>query len=133
MLFRSEYVPVCPEVEAGMGIPREPIHLELQGGRLVLLGDETRTEHTDLMTRFAKERVAQLRGMHLSGYIFKSKSPSCGVTLVPGPGLFVQAIQNAIPGLPLIEERDLPSPTLRHQFLERVVSFGRARILRRFV
>ena len=79
-----EWVPVCPEVEAGMGTPREAIDLiESDDGvpagqaRVCLLGVESRTDWTGRMTTWSAERVRTLAD--LDGYVLKSDSPSCGL------------------------------------------------------
>src|SRR5215471_8554826 len=84
-----EWVPVCPEVEAGMGIPREPIQLVAaadgvpSGGELVrLLGVTSATDWTATMTRIARRRVRDLTRAELSGYVLKKDSPSCGMDRV---------------------------------------------------
>lgn len=94
-----ELVPVCPEVEAGLGVPREPIHWV--GERLV--GRETGLDQTDRLREFATERLAQLP--KLSGYILKKKSPSCGLGgIEQRAGLFAAALRARFPGLPTVEE-----------------------------
>src|SRR4051794_38059657 len=78
-----EYVPVCPELEVGMGVPREPIQLARAGRSVSLVGVHSRVDHTAAMERFAKARVAALRALDLAGYVLKSRSPSCGMERVP--------------------------------------------------
>src|SRR5438445_12284719 len=74
-----EWVPVCPEVEVGLGTPREPMHLvgDLNAPRLVTIN--TGVDHTEAMHRFAQQRVRELEALNLSGFVFKSASPSCGI------------------------------------------------------
>jgi uncharacterized protein YbbK (DUF523 family) len=95
-----ELVPVCPEVEIGLGVPREPIRLESAGGsgggasgppRLVTI--ETRRDLTERMRAYAELRVAALASLGLAGYVTKSKSPSCGLQGVP-----VHGADTAAPG-----------------------------------
>src|SRR6185503_7932949 len=77
-----EWVPVCPEVELGLGIPREPIRLEGTAARPQLVAPRSGTDHTDAMTRFARARVEQLARLDLAGYVLKKDSPSCGMERV---------------------------------------------------
>src|SRR5438093_8568967 len=78
-----EWVPVCPEVEVGLGTPRDPMRLvgDPHAPRLVTIN--TGVDHTDTMNRFAQQRVRELEALNLSGFIFKSASPSCGIGRVP--------------------------------------------------
>src|SRR5574338_36766 len=78
-----EWVRVCPEVEVGMGTPREPVRLvrgDEDGVRL--LGTRSGTDWTDRMTRFARARVEALAPLDLCGYVLKKDSPSCGMERV---------------------------------------------------
>ena len=77
-----EWVPVCPEAEVGMGIPREPIRLQRVGPSVRLVGVKSATDHTDDMTRWAAKRVEALAREDLDGYILKKDSPSCGMERV---------------------------------------------------
>jgi uncharacterized protein YbbK (DUF523 family) len=120
-----EWVPVCPEVEIGMGTPREPIHLVAAADGVVsgservrLVGVESGTDWTERMDAWARERVRGLQALHLSGYIFKARSPSCGIGDIPG--LFARAVVQAMPDLPIADEDDLADPYARGEFLRRV-------------
>jgi uncharacterized protein YbgA (DUF1722 family)/uncharacterized protein YbbK (DUF523 family) len=130
------YVPVCPEVEVGMGTPREAIHLVRQDGEVHLVGTATGTDHTGAMRAFAERRVAQLAAMDLSGYILKKSSPSCGMERVKvldrngvpsktGRGLFAATLLDTCPTLPIEEEGRLTDPVLRENFIERVFAYRR--------
>ena len=132
-----EWVPVCPEVELGLGTPREPMRLvgDLQAPRLVTI--TTGIDHTDAMNRFARQRVRQLEALDLSGYVFKADSPSCGITQVPlfnqdietndGVGLFARAFIEYFPLIPIEEESRLHDPQAVNSFLERVLAYRRTR------
>jgi len=138
-----EWLPVCPEVEIGLGTPREPIRLERGRGRqLRLVGIETRTDLTRRMRRYAARRVRALPVDTLDGYVFKRGSPSCGLQDVPvvdsarlpegsgrGRGLFAKAVVQAAPDLPVIDEAGLDDPHRRRQFVERVLVRARLRAL----
>src|SRR5712691_2165230 len=116
-----EWVPVCPEVEVGLGTPREPMHLvgDPLAPRLITIN--TGVDHTDAMTRFAQRRVRELEALNLSGFVFKSASPSCGIRQVPlfnpqgietqdGIGLFARAFMEHFPEMPVEEESRLKDP-----------------------
>jgi uncharacterized protein YbbK (DUF523 family)/uncharacterized protein YbgA (DUF1722 family) len=130
-----EWVPVCPEVELGLGIPREPIRLEGDVRRPRLVGVTSRIDHTAAMTALADERVRQLAGWELGGYVLKSGSPSCGMSGVGiqrsgrrpgrGTGLFARRLVEGLPLLPVEDERRLRDPALRAAFVERVLAHAR--------
>ena len=132
-----EWVPVCPEVEIGMGTPREPIHLvaSVDGvpsmhERVRLVGVGGGEDWTDRMHQWARDRARELAALNLSGYVFKARSPSCGIDHVvvhavdgerQGRGLFAQALIDALPDLPVTDEASLADPAARAGFLERVL------------
>ena len=132
-----EWVAECPEVEVGMGTPREPIQLVASadgvpsGDRLVRLrGVRSGHDWTERMAEWARRRVPELAALDLSGYVFKAGSPSCGIDDAAidavdgerlGSGLFAQALIDALPDLPVIDEKSLGDATRRAQFLEQVL------------
>ena len=133
-----EWVPVCPEVEVGLGTPREPMRLvgDPQAPRLVTLN--AGVDHTEAMHRFAQRRVRELEALNLSGFVFKSASPSCGIRQVPlfntqgiethdGVGLFARAFMAHFPDMPVEEESRLHDPQVLKSFLERVRAYRRSR------
>jgi len=133
-----EYVPVCPEVEAGFGIPRETMHLEgdLNAPRLVTR--RTKRDLTKPMLAWAKKRVLELEAQDLCGFIFKSRSPSSGMERIPvfnekgmpvkkGVGLFARTFMDRFPLLPVEDEGRLHDPKLRENFIECVFVFKRWR------
>ncbi len=135
-----EWVKVCPEVEAGMGTPRESMRLVDEGGRLRLLTVKTGVEHTDAMTAYSARRVVALDDDDLCGYVLKKDSPSCGMTRVKvyggkgpaaktGVGVFARALMDRFPHLPVEEEGRLTDPRLRDNFIERVFAYRRLRDL----
>ena len=117
-----EWVPVCPEVEVGMGTPREPIHI-VPGGRL--LGVTSGEDWTERMQEWARQRIETLRALNLSGFVLKARSPSCGIKGVPvgGRGLFAGALIDAMPDLPIVDEDDLADARARETFLRQVRTF----------
>ena len=78
-----DYVPVCPEVEVGMGVPRETVHLAGSKDFPKMVGTKTGTDWTQKMNRFSAHKVRELTSQFLSGFIFKKGSPSCGIERVP--------------------------------------------------
>ncbi len=132
-----EWVPVCPEVEAGLGVPRESMHLLRSAGQVHLLTTKTSIDHTDTMRRSAARRIAALAADDLCGYVLKSNSPSCGMEgvkiyarggrLSRSRGLFAEALLQAFPNLPVEEEGHLNDPRRRESFVERVFAYRRLR------
>lgn len=134
------FVPVCPEVEAGMPVPRPAIRLVRLGGELRLVDPKHGLDHTEAMRRFAERRVRELEALDLSGYLLKKDSPSCGMERVKvysekgpgvrdGVGLFAEALMRRLPLLPVEEEGRLEDPRLRESFVERVFAYRRLRTL----
>jgi len=133
-----EYVPVCPEVECGMPIPRESMRLEGDPELPRLVTTRTKIDKTDQMAGWAKRRVADLEKEELLGFIFKSDSPSSGMERVKvynesgmasrkGIGLFARAFMEHFPLLPAEEEGRLHDPALRENFIERIFALARWR------
>jgi uncharacterized protein YbbK (DUF523 family) len=126
-----EWVPVCPEVELGMGTPRPPIRLERHDGEIRLVMPSTSADYTDAMRKYAERRADELAKLDLDGYILKKDSPSCGLEGVKvcdgsgapsavGRGLFAEALIARLPDLPVEEEGRLADPLLRESFVRRV-------------
>ena len=126
-----EFVPVCPEAESGMGIPREAMRLEGDPAAPRLITIRSREERTDQLTRWIGPRLERLAREGLCGYIFKAKSPSCGVERVKiygskgqpahkGRGLYAAAFMERFPLLPVEEEGRLHDMRLRENFIERL-------------
>jgi len=127
----AEYVPVCPETEAGFGIPRESMHLEGDVDSPRLVTSRTGRDMTEPMVAWANERVRQLESEELCGFIFKSNSPSSGMERVKlfdhnrvprkiGVGIFAGIFMKHFPLLPVEEEGRLHDPMLRENFIERI-------------
>jgi uncharacterized protein YbbK (DUF523 family) len=122
-----EWVPVCPEVEVGMGTPREPIQLVpaadgVRSGNATvrLRGVSSGTDWTLRMHEWARARVDSLRALHLSGFVLKARSPSCGPAVGEHRGLFAQALVEGLPGLAIVDEDELGDPAKRAAFLARL-------------
>lgn len=133
-----EFVPVCPEVECGLGVPREAMRLvgDPEAPRLVTI--KTGVDLTERMRAWALRRVRELGGEDLRGFIFKAKSPSSGMARVKvygekgtpaprGTGLFARAFMDAFPLLPVEEEGRLHDDRLRENFIERIFTLDRWR------
>jgi len=135
------WVRVCPEVEVGMGTPRETLRLERRDGRAIrMVTTRTGIDHTGAMSAWARKRLTELEREQLSGYVLKKDSPSCGMERVKvfdasgmpertGRGIFAEALLQRFPNLPVEEEGRLSDPRLRENFIERVFAYQR---LRRF-
>lgn len=132
----AKLIPICPETEIGLPTPRPAAHLVHVEKRLHLREIETVRDHTEAMITLAEKRAAELTKEKVSGFIFKSKSPSCGlywlevrendkVIGVTGRGLFAKVITERMKGLPVEEDRRLNDPRLFENFMERVFAFNR--------
>lgn len=126
-------VPVCPEVEIGLGVPRETLRLTRRGGELRLIA-ESGSDHTETMREYARRRVRELERAGLCGYVFKRSSPSCGVAGVPveggepaGRGVFAAELMRELSLLPVEEESALGDSATRDSFIERVFAYHRSR------
>jgi uncharacterized protein YbgA (DUF1722 family)/uncharacterized protein YbbK (DUF523 family) len=137
-----EYVPVCPEVECGLGVPREAMRLmgNPESPRLVTI--RTQQDLTGRMAAWARKRVKELEKEDLCGFIFKSDSPSSGMERVKvyndrgipvkeGRGIFARMFMEHFPLIPSEEEGRLHDPKLRENFIERVFTLMRWRELLR--
>ncbi len=134
-----ELVPVCPEMEIGMGVPREPVRLAGTAAAPRLVGHPSGKDHTAAMLRFARRRVRELERLGLDGYVTKSDSPSCGLERVRvwparggaprrrGTGAFIRVLLERMPHLPVEEETRLSDPAVRASFVERMLSNARRR------
>ncbi|GIW44377.1 MAG: hypothetical protein KatS3mg077_1659 [Candidatus Binatia bacterium] len=131
-----EWVPVCPEVEVGLGVPRPTLRLEADGPEVRLRMPSTGEDLTDKMRRWAEKRTRDLAADRLSGFVVKKDSPSCGMERVRvytghgpprrnGVGVFTAALRAAFPHLPVEEEGRLNDPRLRENFVERVFAYQR--------
>jgi uncharacterized protein YbbK (DUF523 family) len=129
-----EWVPVCPEVELGMGVPREPIRLVGSPDAPRLLGERSGADHTDAMRRYAGRRIEELVAPGLHGWITKERSPSCGLHGArvwsaregapgpAGPGFFLRLLRERLPGLPIADEEQLEDAGARRDFLARCLA-----------
>ncbi len=133
-----QYVPVCPEVEYGLPIPREALRLVGDPESPRLVTSRTSVDHTDGMLRWARDRVKALERENLCGFIFKSRSPSSGMERVKiydengvpankGVGIFAGVFMDHFPLIPVEEDGRLHDPLLRENFIERIFTLKRWR------
>lgn len=130
-----EFMPVCPEVAIGLGVPRAPIHLVGHAARPRAVGaDDATRDVTAALAAYGRRQGRVLTD--LRGYIFKSRSPSCGLARVPvrrgtgtrashGRGIYAAAFCRMRPLLPVEEEQRLADPAARDNFIERVFAYDR--------
>ena len=133
-----EYVPVCPEVECGLPVPREAMRLVGDPAAPRLVTSRSGVDQTDRMLAWARERVERLAEEGVCGFVFKSGSPSSGMERVKvytpegmpskaGVGIFARAFLERFPLLPVEEEGRLNDPVLRENFIERLFTLKRWR------
>jgi len=134
-----EFVPVCPEVECGMPIPREAVRLVGGVDRPRLKGRETGRDFTEQMESWAARRLDALAREGLCGFIFKSGSPSSGLERIKvypegggkqpvsykGVGVFARMFQERFPLLPVEDDGRLHDMGLRENFVERIFAVRR--------
>ena len=135
-----EWVPVCPELEIGLGVPRPTIQLESGDPEPQLIEPISGEILTKRMESYARDKVEQLRKAGLDGFIFKEASPSCGVEGVKvfgqneqpeqnGTGVFARVLIRLWPGLPVAEEGWLGDDLRHRDFIERVLGCHRKRVI----
>jgi uncharacterized protein YbgA (DUF1722 family)/uncharacterized protein YbbK (DUF523 family) len=133
-----DFVPVCPEVECGLGVPRESMRLEGSPEAPRLVTNRTKIDQTDRMVSWAERRLQELEKEDLCGFIFKSSSPSSGMervrvynekgmALKKGVGIFARLFMQHFPLLPVEEEGRLYDPVLRENFIGRIFALKRWR------
>lgn len=130
------WVPVCPEIEVGMGVPRESVRLVRDGKDVRMVAPKSGRDWTHDMCQYNAKRLEALRQQRLRGYILKKDSPTCGMERVRiydqnhvpssnGVGLYAGALMSAYPRLPVEEEGRLQDPALRENFITRVFAYDR--------
>ena len=123
-----EYVPVCPEIECGLGVPRKSMHLEGEPASPRLIITETRQDVTKCIVTWAQQRLIQLEKENICGFIFKSNSPNCGIEKVKvyneknmpvetGVGIFAEIFVEHFPLLSVQDEESLHDSGLRKNFI----------------
>jgi uncharacterized protein YbgA (DUF1722 family)/uncharacterized protein YbbK (DUF523 family) len=135
-----EYIPVCPEVECGLPVPREAMHLTGDPAEPRLVTVRSGMDHTDRMKSWGEQRLEELAQLDLCGYIFKSRSPSSGMERIKvydergnpsraSTGIWARMFMDRFPLLPVEDEGRLHDPKLRERFIEHVFVYSRFRHL----
>mgnify|MGYP001032608609 CR=1 FL=1 len=125
-----KWLPVCPEVEAGLPVPREPMVLFGKGGLVRLITVNTGIDLTEKLNKWIKKKLKELHKLNLSGFVFKSRSPSCGLSVKivetnqKTSGLFAHAFKKSFPEIPVTENETLYDPEERRNFFERVLMYN---------
>ena len=121
---------VCPEVECGLGVPRPPVELVENADMIKVIGrDDASIDVSQKLKSYAKQKVSVLGD--LSGYIFKARSPSCGLMSTPifnskkeivrlSSGIFAEALVQTYPSLPVIENESLDNDKNLKIFIDTV-------------
>ncbi|MGW5875245.1 YbgA family protein [Nocardiopsis terrae] len=134
-----DWLPVCPEAEIGLGVPRPTLRLRDSEGSDRVISSKDGTDHTDDLANVADRHLRELR--RLDGYVLKNKSPSCGLYALPvfddnadrlrgtGRGAFAARLTALLPDLPVEEQGRLSDAVLREHFVERVFAHARLRAL----
>jgi len=135
-----DFVPVCPELEAGFGVPREAVRLvgNIESPRII--GYQTGEDKTEVIEKYSSKRIYKSDIKNLDGYILKKNSPSCGMERVKifnsngipqknGTGLFARELMNKYPLLPVEEEGRLQDSTIRENFIVRIFAYSRMKEL----
>lgn len=127
------FVPVCPEAGCGLPIPREMMQLEGSPAAPRLMTIRTRVDQTERMRAYCAAKVWELMSEDIRGFIFKERSPSCGLTMVSlygdsaselfAVGLFAHEVARCFPSMPLEEAERLHNPRIRKEFIERVLLY----------
>ncbi len=139
MSLWCDFVPVCPEVECGLSVPRESMRLVGTVENPKLMTGKTGIDHTDRMLSWAEKRFELLANEDLVAFIFKTKSPSSGMRAVKvynekghtvsyaGKGLFARAFMKRFPDIPVEDEGRLKDPGIRENFIETIFVLQRWR------
>jgi uncharacterized protein YbbK (DUF523 family) len=126
-----EWVPMCPEVESGLPVPREPMQLVGAESKPHLITLESKIDRTDDLSFWLEGKLEQLAKQGLKGFVLKARSPSCGVHDTPlysttgeligvREGLFAEFVKSHFPSLPIEDEETLRAPGTRERFLSRI-------------
>jgi uncharacterized protein YbgA (DUF1722 family)/uncharacterized protein YbbK (DUF523 family) len=135
-------MPICPEMEIGLAVPRDPIRVILKHNKLRLVQPATESDVTDKMQQFCTTFLNQIH--EIDGFILKSRSPSCGIkevkmypgskkstALKKGSGFFGSAVLERFPNLPIDDEGRLRNFIIREHFLKRLFTLTRFRSIKK--
>jgi uncharacterized protein YbbK (DUF523 family)/uncharacterized protein YbgA (DUF1722 family) len=132
-----QWIPACPEVESGLSVPRKPLHLVEINKKTCVLTSDNQCDYTDKIVEWSTCHVRALKSQNLCGYIFKSKSPSCGLDKIKkhslsgnylsnnSRGLFVSQLLKSLPQLPVIDDGRLHDSILKENFIQTVFTINR--------
>ncbi len=127
-------VPLCPECDCGLGVPREPMRLEGDPENPRLMTITSRSDLSGRLRSWSAQRLATLKDEGIGGLILKSRSPSCGrrvavyetgsgeTPIAYSPGLFARLVMERFPGLPIGDEEELRDPARLNDFLKRLTA-----------
>ena len=118
-----DWVCVCPEVECGLRVPREAMHLigPLDSPRLIT--KDSNIDHTEKMLSWAAKRLKQLEKEGLAGFVFKNNSPSCGLNSVlskKGTGIFAKEFVSHFKLMPVEDDESLRDDKVKENFIKRI-------------
>lgn len=129
---RIRFIPVCPEVECGLSVPREPMVLRGNPENPRLVTINSGIDYTAKLKKWIKEKLKVLKKENISGFIFKSRSPTCGLKSVKMKGyrkkingIFAMAIIKVFPEIPVAEDEKLIDSGSRRRFLKKVKAYNR--------
>jgi len=129
-----EWIGICPETECGLPVPRESMRIDGRPDCLLLIGNETGKDYTPQLKKWIKMRLRNLEAEGIHGYIFKSRSPSCGLNTVEiynkgrllhdkGRGFWAETFTELFPEIPVIEEQNFHQIELQKNFLQALSDF----------
>jgi uncharacterized protein YbgA (DUF1722 family)/uncharacterized protein YbbK (DUF523 family) len=137
-----DFITTCPEVEIGLGVPRDPIRVVMQAGKLSLMQPATKADVTDKMTKFCNTFLSSVE--EIDGFILKSRSPSCGIkevkiypgkeksaALKKGSGFFGTAVMERFSNLPIEDEGRLRNFLIREHFMKRLFTLSHFRSIKK--
>ncbi len=139
---RVQLVPVCPEVESGLPVPREPMRLAGDPASPRLIAVKSGTDHTEPVMRWTQARLRELESQDLCGYVCKRNSPCCSgmkriavlgdpsAETLSGTGLFTKSFMEHFTHVPVEDEGRLRDLALMDMFLEKVLALRRQRVER---
>lgn len=129
------WIPICPEVEAGLPVPREPMQLEGDPESPRLMTIETRKDKTKVLEKCIHHKMKELIKSDICAFIFKSGSPSCGIRDIriynpktgkvkKGRGIFADAFIKTFPHIPVEDDKKLQEPQMIEKFLLKIFSIS---------
>ncbi len=130
-----KWVPVCPEVECGLPVPREPVIVRVRDEKPCLIARYSGVDYTERFKVWITEKLKELQGLNLSGFVLKSRSPSCGLNdtkiyretgeIMMGSGLFAMELKRRLPLMPVITNLGLYRCSMMEEFFKRVLLYSR--------